>query len=216
MEEAPVSKRPRRNRARIEEDEDEDEEMPDVKPATPEKKTKKDTKPTKKSSPKKAMAAASPKESEEDIKEEAASESASEAESAGEEQEVNPKVAAKARAKIQTKLKTKASDPFPDWKDGSPVPYAALCATFSLIEMTTKRLEITEHCALFLRQVLRLTPDQLSHRHIPWEVIYPIGGHTIGGYPLGLGCTLHFLDCEYPISCKIPQQQQNITGTPAN
>lgn len=41
------------------------------------------------------------------------------------------------------------------------MPYAALCTTFSLIEMTSKRLIITAHCSLFLRQVLRLTPDDL-------------------------------------------------------
>jgi DNA ligase 1 len=41
------------------------------------------------------------------------------------------------------------------------VPYAALCTTFSLIELTTKRLIIMEHCSLFLRQVMRLTPDEL-------------------------------------------------------
>ncbi|KAF4506067.1 hypothetical protein G6O67_006189 [Ophiocordyceps sinensis] len=69
--------------------------------------------------------------------------------------------AAKAREKAQTRLKTKSEHPFPDWKSGAPVPYAALCQTFSLIEMTTKRLVIMEHCALFLRQVMRLTPDDL-------------------------------------------------------
>ena len=41
------------------------------------------------------------------------------------------------------------------------MPYAALCTTFSLIEMTTKRLIISAHCSLFLRQVLRLTPEDL-------------------------------------------------------
>jgi DNA ligase-1 len=44
---------------------------------------------------------------------------------------------------------------------GEPVPYAALCTTFALIEGTTKRLIILSHCSLFLRQVLRLTPDDL-------------------------------------------------------
>lgn len=61
----------------------------------------------------------------------------------------------------QTRLKTKTEHPFPDWTPGAPVPYAALCQTFSLIEMTTKRLVIMEHCALFLRQVMRLTPGDL-------------------------------------------------------
>ncbi|TGO35647.1 hypothetical protein BHYA_0151g00210 [Botrytis hyacinthi] len=79
-------------------------------------------------------------------------------ESSGDEK---PEVAAKAREKIQTTLKSKGKDPYPDWKPGEPVPYAALCTTFSLVEMTTKRLIIAAHCSLFLRQVLRLTPDDL-------------------------------------------------------
>ncbi|KAL6717105.1 ATP-dependent DNA ligase Cdc17 [Lecanora helva] len=66
-----------------------------------------------------------------------------------------------AREKPQSALKPSGKDPYPDWKPGEPVPYAALCTTFSLIEMTTKRLAITSHCALFLRQVLRLTPKDL-------------------------------------------------------
>jgi DNA ligase 1 len=77
------------------------------------------------------------------------------------EEDEKPEVAAKAREKVQTTLKSKDKDPYPDWKPGEPVPYAALCTTFSLIEMTTKRLIIAAHCSLFLRQVLRLTPDDL-------------------------------------------------------
>jgi DNA ligase-1 len=78
-----------------------------------------------------------------------------------EDEEEKPEVAAKAREKIQSTLKAKTKDPYPDWKPGEPVPYAALCTTFSLIEMTTKRLVIIAHCSLFLRQVLRLTPDDM-------------------------------------------------------
>ncbi|KAG7007872.1 SH3 domain-containing protein C23A1.17 [Physcia stellaris] len=77
------------------------------------------------------------------------------------EEEDKPEVAAKAREKVQATLKGSGKDPYPDWKPGEPVPYAALCTTFSLIEMTTKRLIISSHCSLFLRQVLRLTPDDL-------------------------------------------------------
>jgi DNA ligase-1 len=77
------------------------------------------------------------------------------------DEDEKPEVAAKAREKVQTTLKSKVKDPYPDWKPGTPVPYAALCTTFSLIEMTSKRLVITAHCSLFLRQVLRLTPDDL-------------------------------------------------------
>lgn len=67
----------------------------------------------------------------------------------------------KAREKVQTTLKSTTKDLYPDWKAGDPVPYAALCTTFSKIELTTKRLEILAHCSLFLRQVLRLTPSDL-------------------------------------------------------
>lgn len=77
------------------------------------------------------------------------------------EDEDKPELAAKAREKVQSTLKTSGKDPYPDWKQGEPVPYAALCTTFSLIELTTKRLIISAHCSLFLRQVLRLTPEDL-------------------------------------------------------
>ncbi|KAI5369582.1 Putative DNA ligase, ATP-dependent, nucleic acid-binding protein [Septoria linicola] len=82
----------------------------------------------------------------------------SEQEEEEEEEEVKPAKAAKA---VQSTLKADGKDFYPDWKAGDPVPYAALCTTFSKIEMTTKRLEILAHCARFLRQVLRLTPDDL-------------------------------------------------------
>ena len=79
----------------------------------------------------------------------------------GSDEDEKPEIAAKAREKVQSTLKSNGKDPYPDWKAGDPVPYAALCTTFSLIEMTTKRLEISAHCSLFLRQVLRLTPDDM-------------------------------------------------------
>lgn len=82
-----------------------------------------------------------------------------EADSASEEE--RPQVAAKKREKLQSTLKNSGKDPYPDWKAGDPVPYAALCTTFSLVEMTTKRLQISAHCSLFLQQVLRLTPNDL-------------------------------------------------------
>lgn len=78
--------------------------------------------------------------------------------SSGEEPE---EVKAKARKQVQSTLSSKTKDLYPDWKSGEPVPYAALCTTFSKIEMTTKRLEILAHCSLFLRQVMRLTPSDL-------------------------------------------------------
>ena len=75
-----------------------------------------------------------------------------------EEEEEKPEVKKKNIEKVQTILKSSGNHPYPDWKAGEPVPYAALCQTFSLIEMNTKRLIKLEHCSLFLRQVLRLTP----------------------------------------------------------
>lgn len=75
--------------------------------------------------------------------------------------EEKPETAAKAREKVQSTLKSKEKDPYPNWTPGDPVPYAALCTTFSLIEMTTKRLIISAHCSLLLRQILRLTPQDL-------------------------------------------------------
>ncbi|KAI5809197.1 hypothetical protein BZA77DRAFT_391812 [Pyronema omphalodes] len=71
-----------------------------------------------------------------------------------------PAINAKARKEVQQKL-TSTKHPYPDWKAGEPVPYAALTKTFTLIEATTKRLEKLSHTSLFLRQVLRLTPDEL-------------------------------------------------------
>lgn len=98
------------------------------------------------------------KEDEEVENEAASAEEDDEAESDDDEK---PEVAAKAREKVQSTLTSSGKDPYPDWKPGEPVPYAALCTTFSLIEMTSKRLIISAHCSLFLRQVLRLTPNDL-------------------------------------------------------
>ncbi|KAB8339227.1 hypothetical protein FH972_022161 [Carpinus fangiana] len=87
--------------------------------------------------------------------------SSSEHEAEEESEDEKPEVAAKAREKVQSTLTSKTKDPYPDWKAGEAVPYAALCTTFSKIELTTKRLEIMAHCSLFLRQVLRLTPNDI-------------------------------------------------------
>ncbi|KAF1816921.1 ATP-dependent DNA ligase [Eremomyces bilateralis CBS 781.70] len=112
-------------------------------------------------SPVKLAAAKVPqKAKDEDEAESTKSDSAAESE-ADSEGEEKPEVVAKAREKIQTVVKGGGKDPYPDWKAGDPVPYAALCATFSKVEMTTKRLEIMAHCSLFLQQVLRLTPGDL-------------------------------------------------------
>jgi DNA ligase-1 len=88
-------------------------------------------------------------------------EEAEEEELEADEDDIKPEDAAKAREKVLTLLKGSGKDPYPDWKAGEPVPYAALCQTYHKIEMTTKRLEILAHCSLFLRQVMRLTPNDL-------------------------------------------------------
>lgn len=104
-----------------------------------------------------------------------------------EDEEDKPEVAKKMREKVQTTLKSASKDPFPDWKAGDPVPYAALCTTFSKIELTTKRLEILAHCSLFLRQVSRLTPEDL----LP-TVLLMIGklAADYAGVELGIGESL--------------------------
>jgi DNA ligase 1 len=92
------------------------------------------------------------------VEEEQASE---EEEDSTSEAEEKVKVNKKQIEEIAATVKDTGKDPYPDWKSGDPVPYAALCTTFSLVEMTTKRLQISAHCALFLQQVLRLTPNDL-------------------------------------------------------
>ncbi|GAB1320681.1 ATP-dependent DNA ligase Cdc17 [Madurella fahalii] len=155
---APLSKRPRKGRRVIEDDDDEgDEVMEDAPPSPAAKKARESSSPR---SSRKREAEPTPAMRTE--AEEETPESASEVEEEElQDEEEKPEVAAKARQKIQASLKSEVKHPYPDWKPGEPVPYAALCRTFSLIELTTKRLEIMAHCALFLRQVLRLTPDDL-------------------------------------------------------
>lgn len=120
-----------------------------------------------------------------DAEKDNASESVSEAES--EEEEEKPEVAAKAREKVQSTLKATGKEAYPDWKGGDPVPYAALCTTFSKIELTTKRLEIMAHCSAFLRQVARLTPEDLQP-----TVLLMIGklAADYSGIELGIGESL--------------------------
>ncbi|KAL6822968.1 DNA ligase [Trichoderma sp. SZMC 28015] len=172
---APVTKRIRRTRVKIEDDEDEAPQSPpkssikEEAPSSPPAKRKRSSSPksspkSRSQSPKPAKATKEKKNAavEEDgdkvMKDEESSESASEVESDTEEKKA---VTAKARKAQQTMLQKHEKDPYPDWKAGTPVPYAALCKTFSLIELTTKRLIIMEHCSRFLRQVMRLTPDDL-------------------------------------------------------
>lgn len=89
-------------------------------------------------------------------------EDAEEEEAASEsEEEAKPEAKKKQMEKVQATLKSSGKDAYPDWKAGDPVPYAALCTTFSLVEMTTKRLIIIAHCSQFLQQVMRLSPNDL-------------------------------------------------------
>lgn len=161
----PVTKRARRTRNKVEDDEDEA--MSDAADKTEKAQSPVPTKspsPARKSrskSPKKTKAKPARKASIDETEKKVKKEEEVSSESASEVDEDKPGVAAKVREKVQTKLKSKVEDPYPDWPAGSPVPYAALCTTFSLVEMTTKRLVIMEHCSLFLRQVMRLTPDDL-------------------------------------------------------
>lgn len=170
--EEPVLKRPKRKAPKIEDDDEDVEEIP-----KPKSKSKSSSKDSAAMPPpaKKAKKEASVEETESDngsvksakkSRSRSAStasiaESASEIDEDEDEDDGKPEAAAKVREKIQTTLKSKGKDPYPDWKPGEPVPYAALCATFSIIEMTSKRLEMTAHASLFLRQVLRLTPSDL-------------------------------------------------------
>ncbi|KZO91954.1 ATP-dependent DNA ligase [Calocera viscosa TUFC12733] len=47
------------------------------------------------------------------------------------------------------------------WPAGHPVPYASLVSTFTLIETTSKRNEITTHLTAFFLMVIRLSPQEL-------------------------------------------------------
>ncbi|KAF3347484.1 hypothetical protein VD0002_g2282 [Verticillium dahliae] len=178
---APVVKRARRNRNRIEDDEDEGmEEVPAPKPS-PKKSPKKSKRASKSRSPspKRAKASPTPVQASEDSDVESVgsveddldgeSSAGSGAEDAGDAAKTVLKAKGKGKAakggksaaQLLGALTAQTKDPYPDWNKGDPVPYAALCKTFSLVELTTKRLEIMAHCSKFLRQVLRLTPDDL-------------------------------------------------------
>jgi DNA ligase-1 len=153
---ARASKRPRRGR-KVVEDEDEDEAMEDAPEPEAPKARAAPSKPQSSRNKEPEPVPAVKTEAEEDTPE-----SASEVEEEElQDEEEKPEVAAKARQTVQASLNSDVKHPYPDWKAGEPVPYAALCKTFSLIELTTKRLEILAHCSLFLRQVMRLTPDDL-------------------------------------------------------
>ena len=164
---SPVPRRPKRNKTVVVEENDEADEQPVTKKRR-RSPSKKNGGSPKKGSPKAEQAAAGIEPAASDKAESSSGEQ--EEDVLSEDSEVGepiPKHAAKKqdatkkREKVQSVLNSSGSDPYPDWKAGDPIPYAALCTTFSLIEMTTKRLAILSHCSLFLRQVLRLTPNDL-------------------------------------------------------
>ncbi|CUS15018.1 unnamed protein product [Tuber aestivum] len=72
-----------------------------------------------------------------------------------------PSLAPAAGREMIKKLSKSVPPAFPDWVAGKATPYAALVTTFSLLESTTKRLEKISHTSRFLRQVLRLSPNEL-------------------------------------------------------
>lgn len=162
----PAVKRARKGRMVIEDD-DEDESMNEAPPVNvKEEKVEKTASPSSPSAPKAKKEDTSKVKKEETDEAAATIDSASKAEADEEadeedEEDEKPEVAAKARKTVQTTLFRAEKTAYPDWKPGEPVPYAALCTTFSLIELTTKRLQIMEYCSLFLRQVVRLTPGDL-------------------------------------------------------
>ncbi|KAK3943071.1 DNA ligase 1 [Diplogelasinospora grovesii] len=163
----PARKRLRRGgggRRRVMEEEEEEEDEDEVMSRASPKKAapKKSPPPPKKAAPKEDAPVVVVKEESRDD-EASSTASASDVEDAAlEDEDEKPEIAEKARKLVQEKLvKSTTKTAYPDWKPGEPVPYAALCTTFSLIELTTKRLIIMEYCSLFLRQVLRLTPDDL-------------------------------------------------------
>lgn len=176
----PAAKRARKARRVVKDEEDEEsegsskaapiQETPTVK--TPTKKGTSPKSPRKAKSPARSPTKKVKKEAEDSetiseaeeekvLKREEESDMDSDESGSGSDSEKLPKVAAKVRKTVQKMLESVKEDAYPDWKAGDPVPYAALCRTFSLIEMTTKRLVIMEYCSLFLRQVLRLTPGDL-------------------------------------------------------
>ncbi|KAG8942456.1 hypothetical protein FRC04_003624 [Tulasnella sp. 424] len=78
-----------------------------------------------------------------------------------------------------------------EWKDGQPIPYAALAHVFSLIEATTKRLEITSLLTAFLLLVIqrRKKDDHDSLRQAVYLCINRLCPDFVG-VELGIGESL--------------------------
>ncbi|KAH9810674.1 ATP-dependent DNA ligase [Melampsora americana] len=53
------------------------------------------------------------------------------------------------------------SDDKTSWAKGTPIPYSTLVHTFTLIDGTTKRLEITKYLSQYLMKVINRTPNEL-------------------------------------------------------
>ncbi|KAF8603617.1 ATP-dependent DNA ligase [Ceratobasidium sp. AG-I] len=144
---------------------------PPVKKSNPKSKSSapppKSTKTTKKSTaaPKssttvpKSEASSPPPVAKSDVKEEDEEEidpaSASEEELAEDEEGVRKRKAKETASKTAELAMAKMKEVDFGWKDGETVPYAALTQAFSLIEATTKRLEITAILTAFLSLVIR-------------------------------------------------------------
>ncbi|KAG8756046.1 hypothetical protein FRC11_005566, partial [Ceratobasidium sp. 423] len=125
-----------------------------AKPSSPPKKTEKVTKASKKDSAKVAPKSSLPPSAKEKEEGEEEIEAASDEELADEEgasKRKNKEVASKTAELALAKME----DVDFGWKDGETVPYAALAQAFSLIEATTKRLEITAILTAFLTLVIR-------------------------------------------------------------
>lgn len=84
-----------------------------------------------------------------------------EAEKEDEEQEKEAVEIKQAAAKWADMFSKSGGVEAASWKKGEPVPYAALCQTFELIEDTTKRLQILDYLVKFLIQVIKLSPESL-------------------------------------------------------
>ncbi|PWW77869.1 ATP-dependent DNA ligase [Tuber magnatum] len=72
-----------------------------------------------------------------------------------------PSLAPAAGREVIKKLSESVPPAYLDWVASKPTPYAALVTTFNLLESTTKRLEKISHTSRFLRQVLRLSSNEL-------------------------------------------------------
>ncbi|KAG8770643.1 hypothetical protein FRC12_004146 [Ceratobasidium sp. 428] len=128
--------------------------------AAPKKATKDTKKPkvTASSTEKPAPPAVSAKdEGEEEV------EPASEEELADEEDTGNKRKAKEMASKTADLAMNKLKEVDFGWKDGETVPYAALAQAFSLIEATTKRLEITAILTAFLCLVIRRATAKPGH-----------------------------------------------------